>query len=219
MVILKGLIKVYISIEALLLVTALSIDAFISSFAYGASKIRIPFKSIMIINIIGSVILALSLFFGSLLLPLIPSEYAQIIAFSILFILGITKIFDSTVKTLIRKHSNIDKKVTFSIFDLQFILNVYANPEKADIDSSRIVSPKEAIYLAVALALDSFAVGFGAGLSDINNFQIVAFSLVTDLVAILIGCYIGNKVAQKLSLNMSWLSGVILIALAFSNIL
>jgi len=204
--------------EALLLVTSLSIDAFASSFAYGTSKIKIPLKSILIINVVGSVILGISLFFGSVFRPFIDENIASTISFGILFILGVMKIFDSTIKALIRKYNRLEKEVKFSIFNMQFILNIYANPEKADIDKSRTVSPKEAMYLAIALALDSFAVGFGAGLTDANAVQIVGFSLVTDMIAIILGCYIGNKVAEKLSINLSWLSGVILIFLAFSNL-
>lgn len=212
------MITVYPLLESLLIVTALSIDAFVSSFAYGTNKIKIPIKSILIINIICSLILAFSLFFGVLLRPLISQSLAQFVSFSILFILGITRLFDSTIKTLIRKYNNIEKKVEFSILDLKFILNVYANPEKADIDSSRIVSSKEAIFLAIALSLDSFAVGFGAGLSDVNHFQIIGFSLITDMFAIIFGCYFGNIIAKKFSLNLSWLSGLILIFLAFTNL-
>lgn len=40
------------ALEALLLVTALSVDAFVASFAYGANKIRIPLSSVAVINLI-----------------------------------------------------------------------------------------------------------------------------------------------------------------------
>ena len=40
------------SIDAILLVSALSMDAFVASFAYGTSKIKIPFKSAIIINVV-----------------------------------------------------------------------------------------------------------------------------------------------------------------------
>jgi len=203
------------SFEALLLAVVLSIDVFAVSFAYGSSNIKIPFKSIMIITIIGSVILGLSIYLGAALLPFIPEAAATGLSFGILFILGLIKIFDSVVKRLIRKYGNSAKKVTFSIFNLKFILNVYADPEKADIDNSRIISAKEAVIVALAVAMDAFALGFGAGLVDINHLQIIAFSLVIDVVAVLLGCFIGGKLAQKSSINLSWLGGVILIVLAF----
>jgi len=208
-------IKINISLEALLLTTALSLDAFAASFAYGSSKIKIPFKSVMVINIIGTIVLSLSIYFGVLLSPFIPAEVASGLAFGILFTLGLVKIFDAVLKSFIRKYSDTSKKVEFSVFDLKFILTVYANPEHADIDRSRALSPKEAIAIAVALSLDSFAVGFGAGLIPISHFQIIAFSLVTDIVAIVTGCYIGNKIAEKSPINLSWLGGAILILLAF----
>ena len=210
-----GVIEINLSFEALLLTTALSLDAFAASFAYGSSKIKIPFKSVMVINIIGSLVLASSIYLGALLRPFIPAEIASGLAFVILFTLGLIKIFDAAFKSLIRKYSDAYKKVEFSLLDFKFILTVYANPERADVDSSRALSPKEAVVIAAALSLDSFAVGFGAGLISINHFQIIAFSLVTDVVAIVLGCRLGNKIAEKSPVNMSWLGGIILILIAF----
>ena len=208
------MIEINLSLEALLLTTVLSIDAFAASFAYGSSKIKIPFKSVMIINIIGSLVLALALYLGVFLRPFVSVEVADALSFGILFTLGLFKIFDSTVKGFIRKCSDSSKKLEFAAFNLKFILTVYANPEKADIDSSRILSSKEAVVIAVALALDSFAVGFGAGLVNINHFQLIIFSLFTDVIAIVLGCRLGNKIAEKSPVNLSWLGGVILILIA-----
>ena len=42
----------YAALEALLLVVALSLDAFVASFAYGAQRIRIPYSSAAIISVI-----------------------------------------------------------------------------------------------------------------------------------------------------------------------
>ena len=55
------------SIDAILLVSALSMDAFVASFAYGTSKIKIPFKSAIIINVVCSTILAIALFAGGII--------------------------------------------------------------------------------------------------------------------------------------------------------
>jgi len=202
-------------LEALLLAAILSIDIFAVSFAYGSSKIKIPLKSIMIITIIGSIILGLSIYLGASFLPFIPEGLAEALSFGILFMLGLAKIFDSVIKRLIRKRSDSLKKMEFSAFNLRFILNVYADPEKADIDKSRIISPKEAVAVAVAVAIDAFALGFGAGLSDVNHLQIIVFSLVIDVAAVVLGCFIGGKIAKKSTINLAWLGGVILILLAF----
>ena len=50
-------------IESLLLVLAVSLDAFVASIAYGTNKIKIPFVSATIINIICSSVLGGITFF------------------------------------------------------------------------------------------------------------------------------------------------------------
>ena len=206
------------TIEAILLVTALAMDAFVASFAYGTNKIKIPFASIMVINLVCGIVLALSLFLGAIISPYLPPYITSSISFLILFLLGAAKLFDSSIKTFIRKHRSLKKELKFSMFNLNFILNVYADPQEADRDYSRVLSPLEAASLAIALSLDGFAAGFGLGLVHINYIQVVLFSLISDMVAVIFGCYIGNKIAEKLSLNISWISGVLLIILAVMNL-
>lgn len=43
---------VYIIFEAVILASALSIDAFVACFAYGSKNIKIPFTSVQVINIV-----------------------------------------------------------------------------------------------------------------------------------------------------------------------
>jgi putative sporulation protein YtaF len=202
-----------ISLEALLITAVLSIDVFAMSFAYGSGGIKIPFRSMMVITVIGSVILATSLYFGVLMQPFISSRVTAVISFGVLFTLGIVKIFDSVIKYYIRKHGD-SKKLEFSVFNLKFILNIYAAPEKADVDGSKVISPKEAVAVAIAVAMDALVIGFGAGLTKINHLQIVVFSVVLTVFAIIIGSFLGRKIAQRFTANLSWVAGVILIALA-----
>lgn len=199
--------------QAFLMVTALSTDAFVSSFAYGAKRIRIPFSSVMIINLICSGILAVALYLGKFIGPYIPQELTTGICFSILLMLGLIKIFDSAVKAYIRKYKGFQRKLKFKLFSIGFILNVYADPEEADMDHSKVLSPYEGACLAIALSLDSIAVGLGTGITDFNPLIVLAFSLVSDLVAIMLGCFLGNKVARKTSVDLTWVSGTLLILL------
>lgn len=203
------------TLEAILLVIALSMDAFVSSFAYGSNKIRIPFASIQTINIVSSLIFGISLLAGAVLKKYIPSWLTTAICFAILFILGIIKLLDCFTKSFLRKHTNLNKEIKFSMLNLKFILNLYANPEEADVDQSKILSPMEAASLAVALSLDGLAVGFGAALGNVNALEVFLYSFIANTVAVMLGCSLGNKVAQKSPCNISWLSGAYLIILAF----
>jgi len=203
-----------------MLVIALGIDAFACAFGYGASKIKIPFKSVMLINIVTSVLLAAGLFFGAVIGNFMPEETSKWVAFTILLALGIYKLFDSVIKKTIRKHNGVDKKIEFSLFNLKFLLNIYADPVKADVDGSQELSLKEATPLAIAVGLDGLSVGFGVGIaSTASIFLIVGLSLISDILAVILGCYLGNKIANKTSLDLSWLSGVILIGIALAGVI
>ena len=198
------------SFNSILLVGALSIDAFVASFAYATSKIKIPFKSALIITILG-----IALFTGSFVSKFIPSVFTTSICFAMLLMLGLTKLFDSTLKALIGPKGSLTRNYEFKVSDFRFFLNVYIDNTAADVDHSLTLSPKESFSLALALSLDGLAAGFGAGLVAANFIQIIIFSLIINIIAILGGCFVGNKIAEKTELNLSWLSGVTLILLAF----
>jgi len=205
--------------QAWMLVLALGIDAFVCSFSYGASKIKIPFKSVLVINGVCVTLLAIGLFLGVIINSFLSANIASWIAFTILFGLGISKIFDSTIKGIIRKYHSIEKDFKFSLFDLSFILKVYTDPKEADVDQSKELTPKEAMPLAIAIGLDGLSVGIGIGIAMINPFLILGLSRISDTIAIMLGAYLGNKLAQKTNWDLSWISGVILILIAISEIL
>ena len=204
--------------ESIMIVTALSMDAFVASFAYGTNKVKIPFLSVTIINVICSTILAISLFFGTIIKNFIPDTFTRIICFLILFFLGIYKLADSII-AIATKHKIIRKNINFNILGLNINTSISSNQEKEDYDTkSKILMPLEAVSLSIALSLDGLAVGIGAALVNSNSVQIVLFSLISDMVAVMLGCFIGNKIAEKISFNLSWLSGLLLIILSFLKI-
>lgn len=205
-------------IDIFLLVIALSVDAFVASFAYGSDKIKIPVISVAIISSICSMVLIVSTLLGSFIKQFIPPHSTNIICFIILFILGTIKLFDSSIKSFIRKNANLKKELKFSAFNLSFILNIYADPQNADCDSSKILSPAEAAPLAFALSIDGLAVGIGAGLVTINFVEIVILSLLSNAIAVLLGSYMGYKIAESTDLNLSWISGTLLIILSFMKL-
>ena len=102
------------TVEILVLVTALSVDAFVASFAYGTNRIKIPLRSVAVISIICSAIFAVSLFLGSLIRPFMPTHFAGLLCFAILFVLGIVKLCDSAIKSFIRRSQGGHKKISFS---------------------------------------------------------------------------------------------------------
>lgn len=208
-----------IMLEAALIASSISLDSFVAGFAYGANKIKISIFCVLLVNIICCAIIGASFLLGNILKDYIPETAAVIASFTILFLLGLTKILDGFTKSLIKKHTDLSREIKFSLFNFNFILKLYAAPEDSDADLSKNISPAEAATVAVALSLDGIAVGFGAALGGANWLAVILFSIVTGILAIISGRYIGEAAACKFKFNLSWLGGVILIALAFAQII
>jgi len=209
---------VFIILESTLFVTALSTDALIASLAYGSNKIKIPYVSVMVIALLCTGILGISLLVGTFLKPFLPTELLKGISFAILFFIGIMKLLDNIIKALIDKYTLINKQIKFSMLNLNFILNIYADPKEADIDESKVLSPREALSLGIALSIDSLAAGVGAALGNVNIIAVILASLLLSTAAIKCGEILGNKLSEKVPFKLSWLSGFILIALAIVRV-
>lgn len=206
-------------VQSLILVLSLCIDTFVTSIVYSSNKIKIPVVSGLIIDTICSLFLAISLFFGYLIKDFIPINIASTISFLLLLILGVYRLFEAFFKNLIKKYYAKGLPLTFKIFDFKFILQIYADEIKADLDESKILSPKEAFFLAVALSLDSLTVGFGCSLGSVNFLATVLLSFLVGALLLVLGGCVGRKISKNYNLNLSWLSGVLLIILAFIRII
>lgn len=205
----------FLCMQYILLATALTTDTFLSSLAYGASRIKIPIASALTIAAVSTATLCASIFAGALLKPYLPQQLTVYLSFIILFFLGTVKLFDSTIKAFIKKHRRISKNIEFSCMHLNFILHVYADPPSADIDDSCVLSVREALALAIALSLDGLAVGFGTALSDIKILPVMLLSLSLGLIAVKFGGMLGNRLSRALDFDLSWVSGALLIILSF----
>lgn len=68
-------------VEAWVLAAALSVDAFVASFAYGSSRIRIPLVSVLIMDVVSAGTLAFSLAMGNWLQGFFPGWVTKGICF------------------------------------------------------------------------------------------------------------------------------------------
>ena len=203
--------------EALIIAITLSLDSFASGFAYGASKIKIPFKSAFILSFVCSATLGLTLLLGAVVRPYISAEIIKYISFAILLAIGLFKLFEEVIKLLLKRTAN--RQINFNVFNFHFILQIFGNETEADSNKDKILSAAESVSLAAALSMDGLAVGFSAGLTGANPILLIALSLLIGFSAVMLGFKIGSKIASKLKINLSWLSGLILVAIAVSKLL
>lgn len=180
-------------LTGLFLAVSVSIDTLASGFAYGASNIRIPFSHLTVINVICSIFFGISLLLGYAIGQLISPSVTIIISVSVLILIGCLKILQ-----YFRKRSHNQKPV------------------------HRQISWPETIALSIALSIDSIAAGVGVSIYNATILfclTTVAFALVIGIVLFMLGHFIGSKVAPKnTALDLSYLSGIVLIAIAIGKI-
>lgn len=204
--------------QLILLIIALSADAFAASFAYGADKVKIPPLSAIIVALISDILLMISLLIGNFLKAYIPPMLTTFFSFTILFVLGAIKLFDSSIRRKIRENRFNSKEVKVQTKNLRFILTVYVAPEAANTEDVETLSPAEALSLGLALSLDSAAAGFGAASGEYSLLLAALLAFLISLGAVSLGCKTGRLLAAKSDFNFSIIGGILLLLLAFSKL-
>lgn len=204
--------------QMVLLVAALCLDSFVASFAFGAQGIRIPVCSALLVSLLCSIFFGGSLFLGSALGPLLPASLSSAISFCILAALGLARLLDGLLKGWIRKSRTGAADFRFRLMNFSFMLRVWADSTEADSDHSKVLAPREAVPLGIALSLDGLAAGFGAGLMCAGFLMPTILSFAMDLLLLSAGAALGRRLAAKTDLQLSWLGGAMLIMLAFARL-
>lgn len=204
-------------LNSILLVIALSLDSFLAALAYGAEKIKIPLKSVFLIALIGVMFLGVSLYTASFMRQFIPERVTHMISFGIFFCMGVSSLFQGTIKAFLRKCKS--SKLTFQYSGISFVLDVYLDETSADADHSKLLSLKEAMYLAVALSIDSLVSGFALGIGITHPLPIMLISFCIGIVAVLTGSALGRMATTMADRNLSWMSGILFLILAVTRIL
>ena len=204
-------------ITSFLLVVALSLDSFLASLAYGAQKIRIPLRSTLLIALIGTSFLGVSIYTAGLFQKVLHPQYAAVFSFAIFFLMGVSALFQGTIKSFLKDRKS--RKVPFQYSGISFVLDVYLDETRAGADHSKELSLHEALYLAVALSIDSIVSGFAYGVQVHDRLLVLCISFTVGFLAVFFGSYIGRHVASLADWNLSWVSGILFLLLAFMRIL
>lgn len=199
--------------DMILLVVATGCDSFLMSIAYGVEGIRIPFKACVLIAFCGTFCLGISFLLASVLTNVLSVETGKYISFTILFILGITNLFQVQVKHYVKKHKAQPLIIRFK--EISFVIDIFLDETQADADQSKELSLKEAMYLGIALSIDSLASGlaFGIGLRDVRIVLLLSF--IAGICIICIGSFLGKHISSFVNFDISWISGCMLLVLAF----
>jgi len=192
----------------LVFILSLSIDTFVAALAYEGSKIKIPFYSNLIISFICAFSIIISLLLGNISVNIINYNTVKLLSFFILFSLGIAKILNKPIKNYIKK-----QKLKHISKELSFIIEIYSDYIKADINKSKNLSKLEAIYLGFALSLDNLVSGLAFQTDYYLLPLLFLMSILTNIIMILL-----SRIVRNLNFNLSYLGGLIFIILAFTKL-
>lgn len=203
-------------IDIVLLVFATCFDSFLMSVAYGVENIRLPRKAILIIAFCGTFFLGLAMVLANGFAAILPSSTCHYVSFGILFALGFFNIFQAQMKHYIKKHKD---PLVIKIKGISLVIDVFLDEKSADIDQSKDISVQEALYLGIALSLDSLASGLGYGIGSGDIRLLLGCSFLIGILLIYVGNYLGKHFSNTTQKDFSWISGCMLMVLACMRLL
>ena len=172
--------------NCILLALSVSIDSLSIGISYGIKKTKINNMSNIILFAISFCITCGSIFLGHYISALFSPTASTILGSSFLIILGVY---------------NIYKTINNPITDY-------------DIDHSNNIDAKEAIFLGLALSIDSACVGIGSGIIGINDIILPLLVASFQLIFINCGNWIANSIIKYVNISertLAIFSSIILI--------
>ena len=198
--------------DELILAVIISADIFLASAAYCGSGIRIPPLSAAVISLVGAGVLFITLSLSALISGIISPEICSAAAFILISITGISAIFRSAVRTVVRTLSE-KGDLSLKIGSQGLILKLYLDDTAADTDHSKVLSAPEAAALAAASSFDCAAAGLSCGALGLVPWRAGLFAFAAGLSAIALGNLAGRRISA-LPADLSWIGGVLLIVFA-----
>ena len=202
----------------LFLAISSSIDSFGIGITYGIRNTKISNSAKLILFVISFIVSFFAVYFGDFLKDLLPDNIANYIGCCLLIFLGGFVCFQSFKKDT--KNPVCDevfaepKIYRFFIKFLGITIQIIKNPSSSDLDKSNLIDGKEALFLGVALSLDSFAIGISSGILGIHSIIFPLIVSVFQLLFISLGNLIGsalNRFSKFPQSIWSIISGILLI--------
>ena len=193
---------------------AVTLDSLTAGLTYGTRKVRIQPLSYLILICIPALFITAANQLATLLACLLPPQVLPWISFLLLFLLGISKIMESLIRRLAVKHPSLTRNWGCKIKQINIIFTIYLSPEDANIEDLQILSAKEALLLSLALSLDSILVGMAFTTDAVSWVFLFLLAVLFNLLFFLIGYLAGHVLCHLFHVDLSWLSGLLLLFLA-----
>ena len=164
-------------LNCLFLAISSSIDSLGIGITYGIKNTKITLFAKFILFLVAFTISTISIYFGNILKYFLPDFIIDYLGSFILIFMGFFMCFQALRNNKkdckISSDTNLndtEKIYSFFIKCLGITIKIIKNPTSSDLDKSNTIDSKEALFLGLALSLDSFCIGIG--FSMINTFSI-----------------------------------------------
>lgn len=185
----------------------MSLDSFTVGLTYGMRKVTIPLKSLIIISSCTFLVLLLAMGLGSFFELFISYEAGERIGGIILIGIGIWVLYQFITSQRSAHEPVSDCKIIeFEIKPFAIMIKILKKPMEADFDKSGKINGIEALFLGLALSLDSFGAGIGAALIDLPPILFSIVVTISSAIFVIAGIHIG-----KIFRSVAWMKKLTLL--------
>lgn len=194
---------------------------------YGIKNTKISNLGKIVIFIISFFTTLISVYLGNIMEFILPNFITKYLGNFIFILIGIFVCFQALKKDKTNnkinnnknsKCNNVTKKKTYSFF-IRFLgitIKIIKDPVNSDLDKSNKIDSKEALFLGLALSIDSICIGIGSSIIGINNLIFPFIISFFQILFLSIGSLLGKKINKICNLPQNiWsiTSGILLIIL------
>lgn len=197
-----------------LFLTAVSIDSVTAGLTYGTQRVHIRPLSYLILVCVPAVFITAANRIGFHIVSFLPQSALPILSFTLLSVLGLGKLSESLLRLLAHKYPSLTRNWGCKIKQINIIFTVYLSPEDANQEDLHLLSPKEALLLALALSLDSVLAGMAFHTGALPLTVLFVLASLFNLLLFAFGYGLGHLISSVLHVDLSWLSGLFLLLLA-----
>ncbi len=213
-------------LDCLLLAIPISLDCIGIGMTYGIKNTYITPLAKFIIFSIFFIVTSIAVSIGTLIIEIFSLEIANIVGVVLLVLMGLWIIYQSfRPKKKDLELNKIEKTKTrihkFIIKPLGLTIQIIKNPTSSDLDHSKHLDAKEALYLGSAISIDAFCAGVGCSAIGITSFLFPLFISIFHIIFLSFGSFIGENLSSRTKIPdniWSIISGILLITIGISKL-
>lgn len=166
---------------------AVTMDVMFAAMACGTSDIWIPWYSRLCMAGVSSGFLLLSATGKHILFDSLPEMHIRLLGFFALLLIGLMQIFGDRISLAAQRTKSR------WLAPLRTGATVFLDHSQADKDNSKVLSPAEAIVLAIPVSIDSLIGGLGITTQGVALLPLFGIAFVWNFFAVWYGRWFGTK--------------------------